>query len=296
MRKVHVFSVLLALAAVAMLAGPALADVTPVGSLLFEDTFNTSATGSNVFNANYDINSSTRVFGPLAGQVSYDQTNAKALLAVDGPNKEFQLTGTSVDYSTIGRVALTKDFNGALALGGLTVSVKVNPVLGYAGIGVGHNGSAYSYIADLLNGTTPISAAPGFYGNVFNAGIFSVSTGVFAGDNTGNQWYSHFTTTSGYADFVDLTMVFTDATDNNPFNGSGTITANVYVGGTLIETATGPDFAHNYISLQAAAAGGVCLYQDLRIYGNAAAAPEPGTLALLAAAAGFACVWFRRRR
>jgi hypothetical protein len=294
MKKFHVFSALLALAAFAMLAGPALADIVPVGSLLFEDTFNSAATGSDVFNVNYDINSPTRVSGPLAGQVSYDQTNADALMAVDGPSEMFQLTGTSVDYGTIGRVGLTKDFNGALALGGFTVCAKVNPVLGYAGIGVGHNGSAYSDIADLLNGTTPITAAPGIYANVLNSGIFAVSAGVFAAE-AGNQWHSHFAADAGYADFVDLTMVFTDATDNNPFNGSGIITANVYVNGTLIDTATGPDLAHNYISLQASAASGVGLYQDLRIYGNASAAPEPGTLALLAGAAGFAFVWFRRR-
>ena len=112
----------------------------------------------------------------------------------------------------------------------------------------------------------------------------------------GTQWYSNLVMGTVSADFVDVAMVFTDDTDNNPFNGSGTITAKVYVNGTLVDTATGPDFAHNYISLQGTTVGGVAMFQDLRIYGNAAAVPEPGTLALLAAAAGFAFVWFRRRR
>ena len=59
MKKFHVFSVLLALAAFAMLAGPASAEFIPVGDLLFQDTYNCTAT--NVFDLNANINSPTRV-------------------------------------------------------------------------------------------------------------------------------------------------------------------------------------------------------------------------------------------
>ncbi len=73
MKKFHVLEALLAMAAFAMLAGPALAAFTPVGSLLFEDTYNYGDTWNG--DVNYGINAPSRVFGPLAGQVTYDQAN-----------------------------------------------------------------------------------------------------------------------------------------------------------------------------------------------------------------------------
>jgi hypothetical protein len=291
MKRPHLFSALLAMAAFVMLTSFASAEFIPVGSLLFQDAYSIAPV---TFDINSEINSPTRTYGPLAGHVSYDQANAIALMAIDGPNQILQVTGTSVSFGTIGRVGLTQDFNNDLALGGFTVCAKINPMNGYGGIGVGHNGSTADSIGDLLNATTPPGDVPGFYGNVF--ANFGVSTGVFGSAGMGSLWYSHLPAGSPYGGFVDLAMVFTDDTDNNPFNGSGTITAKVYVEGILVDTATGPDFAHNYISLQGAADGTVAEFQNLRIYGNAAAVPEPGTLVLLAAAAGFAFVWLRRSR
>jgi hypothetical protein len=55
------------------------------------------------------------------------------------------------------------------------------------------------------------------------------------------------------------------------------------------------DGANNYIGIQAVSSGSYASVKDLRVYNNAVATPEPGTLALLAGAAGFAFVWFRRR-
>ena len=138
MKKFHVFSALLALAAFAMLAGPAFAEFTPVGALLFQDTYNYTGIADDL---NVDINSPSRVAGPLAGQVSYDTANMVGLKDIDGPNLKMDLSqGGSMDSRAC--VGLTKDFNDDLALGGLTVCATVNPRGGVVTIGVGHNGSS----------------------------------------------------------------------------------------------------------------------------------------------------------
>jgi hypothetical protein len=282
---------LLALAAFAMLAGPAFAQVVPVGDLLFQDTYNYTEVSLDL---NVDINSPSRVAGPLAGQVSYDMDNMVGLKDIDGPNLKLDLSqGGNPDLTA--RVGLTKDFNNDLALGGLTVIATVDSRGGFAGIGVGHSGSSASNIGDLY--TNPgWDAVPGFYGNVFDGSIAGLSTTTFASNGVA-QWFSNLNFAGGgYGDnYVELGLVFTDAGDNNPFNGSGTITAKMYVNGNLITTAEGPDFAHNYLSYQTATSQ-YTSFQNLRVYGNAAAVPEPGVLTLLAAAAGFAFVCFRRRR
>jgi hypothetical protein len=294
MRRFHLFSALLALAAFAAMAGAAFAEFTPVGSLLFEDTYNYGEQWS--YDINYGIDSPSRVAGPLAGQVSYDQANSAGVMDIDGPNLKSDLSDGGYGATTA-RVVLNKDFNNGLALGGLTVCAKVLARLGagktdYAGIGVGHSGSSAANVGDLFGDWAVV---PGFYFNTFAYGnIYGLSTSAFASNGTA-QWFSNFGLGAGNADFVELQMVFTDATDSNPFNGSGIIDATLYVNGALLATGSGPDFAHNYISFQTNT-GAYSSFQDLRIYGNAAAAPEPGTLALLAAAAGFAFVWFRRRR
>lgn len=290
MKKFPVLSGLLALAAFAMLAGPALADFVPVGTLLFEDNFSSATT----FALNNNITSPARVSGPLAGQVSYDVAGKVGLEALQ--DSCLQVTGTDALFSSTGRLGLTKDFNNDLALGGFTIVANIYPGTAFGGIGAGQNGSSFSYIADLLNAnaeTNPITQ-PGFYACLLN--LWGVSNTDFGYGAGGAQWWSNVAYGASYTNFDQVAMVFTDAGDNNPFNGSGTITAKVYIDGTLVDTATGPDFAHNFISFQGTTEGGVAMFQDLRIYGNAAAAPEPGTLALLAAAAGIACVWFRRRR
>jgi hypothetical protein len=302
MKKFHVFSAMLALAAFAMLAGPALAgNVVPVGSLLFEDNFSYPGEiiDGTLVSVNGDLNvnitSASRVSGPLAGLVSYDTANMAGAKDIDGLVPKLDLS-TGGDPSYAGRVGLSMDFNNSLALGGFTVVANVIPRGTYAGIGVGHNGSSAANIGDLLAGNWADVA--GLYSNVFAAGT-GLSVTSFASDGAAQPaqpsdiWFNYLGFGAGYSDFVELALVCTD-TDNNPFDGSGTITVQEYVNGDLVATATGPDFAHNFLSFQMGGDSYVS-YQDLRVYGNAAAVPEPGALALLAAAAGFAFVWFRRR-
>ncbi|MBN1394342.1 MAG: PEP-CTERM sorting domain-containing protein [Pirellulales bacterium] len=289
MKKLRVLSALLALAAIAVPAGPALADFVPVGSLLFQDTYNYTEVSLDL---NVNINSPSRVSGPLAGQVAYDQDNMVGAKDIDGPNQKLDLSDGGAGVTT-GRVGLTKDFNNELALGGMTVCATVNPRGGYAGIGVGHNGSTAADIGD--NWDVNFYLVPGLYFDAFDGVTVAadLATTRFASDGTA-AWLSDLTDYSGgYSDFVELAMVFTDQTDNNPFNGSGTIDVAFYANGELKGTASGPDFAHNYISFQERAWGNYASFKDLRVYGNV---PEPGALTLLAAAAGFAFVWFRRRR
>lgn len=286
MRRFPVYRALLAVAALAALTGTALADFSPVGSLLFRDTFNYGTEWT--YDVNYGIDSPSRVSGPLARQVSYDQVSSIGVTDIDGPNQKFDMSDGWVGATTA-RIGLTKDFNGALAQGGMTVCVKVLPWAGYAGIGAGHSGSAYTDVGDLFGEWLNV---PGFYFNAFAAGS-GLNASAFASDGSA-QWFSKIDLGPGYGNFVDLAMVFTDV-DNNPFNGSGTITANLYVDGTWLASATGPDFAHNYLSFQTNTTM-MSSYKDLRVYGNASAVPEPGTLALLGVAIGAAVVWFRRRR
>jgi hypothetical protein len=289
MRKLLVLCALLAVAAFAMPAGTALAEFTPVGSLLFQDTYNYTAISGDL---NVNITSPSRVSGPLAGQVAYDTANLVGSKDVDGPNQKMDLSDGGA-FTHRACVGLTKDFNNNLALGGFTVVADVNPRGGIAEMGVGHNSSAASAIGDTFWDAAGYFAHPGFYANVFDGNLgYGVSTTAFGGNGT-SAWPPYFGLGSGYgANFVQLALVCTDATDNNPFNGSGTITIKMYVNGSLITTATGPDFAHNFIAFQADTTNYTSV-SNLRIYGNV---PEPGTLVLLASAAGLAFVWFRRRR
>jgi hypothetical protein len=295
MKKFHVFCALLALTTVAVLSNAAFAEIIPVGDLLFQDTYNYGAVDVDL---NVDINSPTRVTGPLAGQVAYDTANMVGLKDIDGPNLKMDLSqgGSMASRACVG---LTKDFNNDLALGGLTVCATINPRGGVITIGAGHISSSPSDIGDTyLDGLNYFNHA-GFYANVFDGSTIAanLASTTFGADGSA-QWFSNFDFTSGvFGDsYVDLSVVFTDTTDNNPFNGSGTIVAKMYIGDTLVCTSTpGPDFAHNYLSIQTVTSQYTSI-KNLRVYGNTAAVPEPGTLALLAAAAGFGFVWFRRRR
>ncbi len=294
MKKFHVIIALLAVAAFAMLTGPALAELVPVGTLLFQDTYNYTGVDGDL---NVDINSPTRVAGPLAGQVSYDTDNMVGLRDIDGPNQKMDLSqgGSMASRACVG---LTKDFNNDLALGGLTVCATIDPRGGVVTIGAGHISSLPSDIGDTYLDGANYFTHPGFYANVFDGVTIApdLATTAFGADGTA-QWFSNFDFTSGvFGDsYVDLAVVFTDPVDNNPFNGSGTIIAQMYIGDTLVCTSTpGPDFAHNYLSVQTVTSQYTSI-KNFRVYGNAAAVPEPGTLALLVAA-GLGFVWFRRRR
>jgi hypothetical protein len=292
MKRFLLLATLLVLAAFAMPASSAFAELVPVGDLLFRDTYNY---GDAPFgDVNTGINDPGRVSGPLAGQVAYDQANSAGGMDIDGPNDKFDLSDYGAGVTTA-RLGLTKDFNNELALGGLTVCAKVLARAGYAGIGAGHSGSSASSIGDLFAANW--ASVPGFYFNAFATdNVYGLNTSAFGSDGTNALTVSpsNFTLGAGYGDYVELGIVFTD-TDNNPFNGSGTLTAAMYIDGTLVGTATGPDLAHNFISFQTNTTN-YNSFQDLRVYGNAAAVPEPSVLALLASAAGLAFVWFRRRR
>ncbi len=85
---------------------------------------------------------------------------------IDGPNQKLDLSDGGAGAITA-RLGLTKDFNNDLAIGGLTVCVKVNPRGGYAGIGAGQSGSAYSDIGDTYLDANWF-AVPGFYLNAFD--------------------------------------------------------------------------------------------------------------------------------
>ena len=222
--------------------------------------------------------------------MAYDTDNMLGLRDLNGASTlEISQGG---DLWTRFCVGLTKDFNGSLAQGGLVVVANVFPRNGFVNLDVGHISSAAADVADTwLDGNW--YTHPGFYGCVFDGVTIplaeTLSAAAFGTDGT-TAWPANLAYDGGYSDYVEVALVCTDTTDNNPFNGSGTIQVDMYVNGGLFSSTQGPDFAHNYIAIGGNSAQYASI-QDLRVY----QIPEPGTLALLAAAAGFAFVWFRRR-
>jgi hypothetical protein len=292
MKKLHVFRALFALAAVAVLTNSALAGyVVPAdANLLFADNFYYA--GGVSLDLNAGIDSSDRISGSLAGQVSYDTANMVGNKDIDGLNNKIDLSDGGLGASRA-CVGLTKDFNNDLAQGGLIVMATLCPRGGVNTLSVGNTGSAPASIGDTYLDGANYYKYPGFYGCVFDGVTIAANLGVtaFLADGTA-QNFSDFIWNGGYNDYAEVALVCTDAEDHNPFNGSGTLTVDMYVNGTFITSGSAPDLAHNYIGIQAVAYGTYASVKDVRVYQT----PEPGTLALLAAAAGLACVWFRRRR
>jgi hypothetical protein len=270
---------------------PAAADTVPVvGSLLFSDNFNTTGASSDL---NTEITSSARVAGPLAGLISYDTANEAGSFLLDG--SALNMSGGEGMY---GRVGLNYNFNNGVAEGGMKISYD------YRGDGTFDIGFLYT-ACDSSN--IPEFAS----GDNYNTWMMR---GEVWADSQNWLFYGNYTTdiAHGYAvagntgvSYSDALhhadIVITDTVDGNPFNGSGLINFDYYIDGTLITSSNAalliPDYANNYIGLQVQNGESTDNhhFENLQIYGNAAAVPEPGTLVLLVLG-GMAFAWFRLRK
>jgi hypothetical protein len=259
-RRVSKILFVVAIAATTACCVPiATAQVPNQGGLLFSDNFTTSTPGADI---NADINSSTRVGGPLAGLISYDSANAVGTITLDGSHLNLA--------SDNARIGLNKNFNGALALGGMKISYDFQGSGGTTDWGAFYSGC-------------DSSAIPAFNtGNNWNAWITFNNYPV-------NNWYAFGASNGGASQYITGTtgvafndtmhhadIVISDMVDGAPFDGSSykVVLYDYYIDGKFVASTWDntdiQDMPNNFLGflMSNPTVGASFNFTNLKVYGN----------------------------
>jgi hypothetical protein len=188
-----------------------------------------------------------------------------------------------------GRASLNQNFNGALSAGGLEITFDVSANFRTANQ---TNWTAINIGMSQADQTTTVNGTPEHFGFLFrgNGGTQGFDgSSVLAGSEV-----SWSTIAEGGADnFDSIRVLFTDPTDDNPFDGVGETKIEIFSalisGGTspiYTHTKTGGGYADNYINFTSNDIGGIDNLSIRQI-------PEPSASVLLMGAAG---LLLRRKR
>ena len=216
------------------------------GSLLFLDTFDNTHEGDyywlggdSLCGLNQELNS--RQSGLYANTSYANSGGGQGFLGVNHPT-HWELYGNpgvpGELYISNGscKVSPNHDFSGTDSAGGLVVSFD-------AGM---HQPDPGSYSVTVSFGSSSALGEPQLTLQFNNDGSLS--------GTTSGTWLG-----SAVAAFHHFDLKFTDATDGNPFNGSGTPVLNGYLDGSLTPFLTysvGTSFANNYITLGSSGTAG----------------------------------------
>ncbi len=297
-------------ALLAALVLPARAQVTTV---LFSDTFTTSAQSDDV-NAQYTAG---RQSGTL-GNLQYRQGNGSIAAALtgtfanegsngfktqignaSGPGTLWLVGGNAAN--TIGSISPEHDFAADPGVGGyLSISFTLNPVTGAAGTSADW-GAITLGAADNASFGSSGSGARG-QGLISSAAHF----GILFRDNGGYQAFDGATNVSTGTYSSTPTTILTHTIelrvsgldDGNPWDGSGDAQISVHADGSLVYTFTKTGgYTNNYVTLQALGGGSgfsISQFDDLQI-STVTAVPEPSSFALAAGGVMMLAAVSRRR-
>ncbi|BAZ12675.1 YD repeat-containing protein [Calothrix sp. NIES-4071] len=194
---------------------------------LLSDSF-TTTTNPTTSNLNYEI--ATRQTGTLKTTNWVGSVNAQVGNKTAGID-----SGKYLLVADRGTAALDRNFNGTIAKGGLKInfSLAPNPTNNVDQSVWG----SFSLGLSAANKNTIVNANVAHFGILFrgNGGIqaFDGNTDITSANlvtNPNNQWGG----TGNDATLYPFSVVLTDPTDNNPFNGVGQTNIGVFANGSLI--------------------------------------------------------------
>ncbi|BAY78897.1 hypothetical protein NIES25_53760 (plasmid) [Nostoc linckia NIES-25] len=191
-------------------------------SLLLSDNFSAP---SNPTTTNLNYNLATRQTGSLVGTTNWV---GNGNVQVGNPTPGID-AGNYLLVASSGTAALDRNFNGASAQGGLKIGFDLAPnATGNTDQSVW---ASFNLGLSATNKNALVNANVPHFGILFrgNGGIQA-----FDGSNDVTGGYSSWGGTGNNGTLHPFSIVLTDPTDNNPFNGVGQTNIDVYSNGSLI--------------------------------------------------------------
>jgi hypothetical protein len=292
--------IVVAFAVVTAAVAPASADLIDGRTLLFQDNF-TAAAQEGINDGLAGRQSGLLV--DASGAISYAPAGWYAgFLATDGVSGTSATHPNTLAMPSATVAALDRNLNGGLARGGMVVQFLLDPKIGnYASFSLCMNDSlsinspgagGYAGWPDLIDGGNPLPRVTvGFLGDPTYGNLLGLWGPDFAGGFSG---WSAVPVSLQDGKLHQITVVCTDPTDNNPFDGVGGTNLAFYVDGNHVTDFSkgGGGYANNFIAPgNYVWAGQFAEYGNLQVYG----APEPGMIAMLGMA-GALIAWFKFRK
>jgi hypothetical protein len=257
--------------------------------------------GGNPFDVNFEY--TTRQFGTLAPILytanTFNPANDYRHQLFGPGNGPLQLAGDGGSPAPAPTmVSPTFNFNGTVGAG--IVGRQVSLSLDVGAFILNNTGGSY-VTAGLTVGSSASLAPVGSAGSGF--GVLFVEDTYGGGGNfiqlfDGNSWLGNFANPGG-AGWANVQLNINDLSDNNPWDGIGSTTIDLFVNSLLVGSFTkgSGGYTDNFITLQGDRDFNgndlaVHLYDGLTVY--AAPVPEPSTFAL--AGLGCAALVILRRR
>lgn len=215
-------------------------------ALLLSDNFTVS---SNPTTTNLNYNLAARQTNSLVGPTNWV---GNGNVQVGNPTAGID-AGNYLLVASSGTAALDRNFNGAIAQGGLKISfdLAINTTGQTA-----DNWSSFNLGLSEANKNASVNASLSHFGILFRG---NGSIQAFDGSNDITGAYNSWGGIGNNGTLHPFSIILTDPTDNNPFNGVGQTNIDVYRSNTLIYSYVKGNggYSDNYLNFGASSVGGV---------------------------------------